>query len=84
MAWLEQHSSSGHFKICFRRGGANKRKSLPITDSNSAEAILLPFEENVALLERGRLEMHGFWRQSRVAELCFSESARKPTAALVS
>ena len=57
MAWLEQHPSSGHFKICFRWGGKKKRKSLPVTDSKSAEAILLRFEENVALLERGRLEL---------------------------
>ncbi len=57
MAWLEKHPSSGHFKICFRWGEKKKRKSLPITDSKSADAILLRFEENVALLERGRLEL---------------------------
>ena len=49
MAWLEQHLFSGHFKICFRWGGKKKRKSLPVTDAKSAEAILLRFEENVAL-----------------------------------
>ncbi len=57
MAWLEQHPSSGHFKICFRWGGKKKRKSLPVTDPKAAQAILLRFEENVALLERGRLEL---------------------------
>jgi hypothetical protein len=41
MAWLEQHPSSGHFKICFRWGGKKKRKFLPVTDSKSAESILL-------------------------------------------
>lgn len=57
MAWLEQHPSSGHFKICFRWGGKKRRKSLPVTDPKAAQAILLRFEENVALLERGRLEL---------------------------
>lgn len=57
MAWLEQHPSSGHFKICFRSGGMNKRKSLPVTDPKSPRAILLRFEENVALLERQRLDL---------------------------
>ena len=57
MAWLEKHPSSGHFKICFRWGGKKKRKSLPVTDPKAAQAILLRFEENVALLERGRLEL---------------------------
>lgn len=56
MAWLEQHPTSGHFKICFRWGGKKRRKSIAVTDSKAAEAILLRFEENVTLLERGRLE----------------------------
>ena len=57
MAWFEQHPTSGHFKICFRWGGKKKRKSLPVTDPKAARAILLRFEENLALLERGRLEL---------------------------
>ena len=57
LAWLELHPTSGHFKICFRWGGKKKRKSLPVTDPKAAQAILLRFEENVALLERGRLEL---------------------------
>jgi hypothetical protein len=57
MAWLKQHPTSGHFKIYFRWSGKKKRKSLPTTDAKAAPAILLRFEENVALLERGRFEV---------------------------
>lgn len=57
MAWLEQTPDSGNFKICFRWGGKKKRKSLPTADPKTAQATLLRFEENLALLERGRLEL---------------------------
>ena len=57
MAWLEQASDSGNFKICLRWNGRKKRKSLPTDDPKTAQAILLRFEETVALVERGRLEL---------------------------
>jgi integrase len=57
MAWLERHPTSGHYHICFRWNGKRKRRSLATDDTKSAEAIRLRFEENIALLERGRLEL---------------------------
>ncbi|MBX9622673.1 MAG: site-specific integrase [Gemmataceae bacterium] len=57
MAWLEQHPTSGHYHLCFRWNGARKRRSLATADGKAAEAIRLRFEENVALLERGRLDL---------------------------
>ena len=57
MAWLERHPTSGHFHLCFRWNGKRKRRSLSTDDTKAAEAIRLRFEENVALRERGRLEL---------------------------
>lgn len=57
MAWLERHRGSGHFHLCFRWNGKRKRQSLSTGDAKAAEAIRLRFEENLALLERGRLEL---------------------------
>ncbi len=57
MAWLERHRGSGHFHLCFRWNGKRKRQSLATGDAKAAEAARLRFEENVALLERGRLEL---------------------------
>lgn len=57
MAWLEEHPTSGHFKICFRWGGRKLKTTLKTTSRKDAEATLLRFEENISLLERGRLEL---------------------------
>jgi len=57
MAWLEEHPSSGHFKICFRWGGKKLKKTVKTTDRRAAEAALARFEENLQLVERGRLEL---------------------------
>jgi integrase len=57
MAWLEQHPTSGRFKICFRWGGRKLKKTVRTDDSAQAEAALLRFQENLDLLERGRLEL---------------------------
>lgn len=57
MAWLEEHPTSGHFKICFRRAGKKVKKTIKTTDRQEAEGVLLRFRENIALLERGRLEL---------------------------
>jgi integrase len=57
MAWLEQHPTSGQYHLCFRWNGQKKRRTLATPDRKSAEAILLRFEENLTLLERGRLEL---------------------------
>jgi integrase len=57
MAWLEEHPTSGHFKICFRWDGRKLKKTIKTTSRKEAEAALLRFEENVSLLERGRIEL---------------------------
>ncbi len=57
MAWLEEHPTSGHFKICFRWGGRKLKKTVKTTDRSAAESALARFEENLQLLERGRLEL---------------------------
>jgi hypothetical protein len=56
MAWLEQHPTSGRFKICFRFGGRQLKKTVKVTQRQQVEAILLRLEENVSLVERGRLQ----------------------------
>ncbi|MBL8793445.1 MAG: hypothetical protein JNM56_06055 [Planctomycetia bacterium] len=53
MAWLEQHPTSGHFKVCFRWGRKKFKKTLKTTDRQKAEGILLRLQENINLLERG-------------------------------
>ena len=57
MAWLERHSTSGHYHLCFRWNGQRKRRTLATDDTKAAEAIRLRFEENIVQLERGRLEL---------------------------
>ncbi len=57
MAWLEQHPTSGRFKICFRWGGQQFKKTVKTTNRSEAEAILIRLEENVGLVQRGRLQM---------------------------
>jgi hypothetical protein len=57
MAWLEEHPTSGHFKICFRWCGKKLKKTIKTTARSTAETALARFEENLHLLERGRLEL---------------------------
>lgn len=57
MAWLEEHPTSGRFKICFRWGGRKLKKTVKTTSRKDAESALVRFEENIALLERGRIEL---------------------------
>ena len=57
MAWLEPHPTSGHFNICLRWQGKKLRRTLKTTQKKEAEAILHRFDENVVLLERGRLQL---------------------------
>ena len=55
MAWLEPHPTSGHFNICLRWQGKKLRRTLKTSVKKEAEGIMHRFEENVILLERGRL-----------------------------
>jgi integrase len=57
MAWLEEHPTSGHFKICFRWAGRKLKKTVKTTNPKDAETALARFKENLHLLERGRLEL---------------------------
>jgi integrase len=57
MAWLEKHRTSGHYHLCFRFGGKKYRRTLGTDNPSSAEATRIRFEENLLLLERGRLEL---------------------------
>jgi integrase len=57
MAWLEQHPKSGIYRITLRYGGQKINRTLKTSDSKEAEAVLHRVEENVRLLERGRLTL---------------------------
>lgn len=57
MAWLERHPTSGRFKICFRWGGKKLKKTIKSRSQKDAEAALVRFEENIGLVQRGRLQM---------------------------
>lgn len=57
MAWLEQHPTSGRFKVCFRWGGRKLKRTIKSKSPKDANAALVRFEENIGLLERGRLEL---------------------------
>ncbi|WP_165253479.1 tyrosine-type recombinase/integrase [Paludisphaera soli] len=53
MASLEERS--GRFRVIFRHGGRKFQHSLGTRDRREAEACLVRLEENLRLLERGRL-----------------------------
>ena len=54
MAWLEEHPTSGHFKICFRWGGRKLKKTVKTTNRQEAQAILLRLDSDlVEALEEG-------------------------------
>ena len=57
MPWLEEHPTSGRFKICFRWGGKKLKKTIKTSSLEKAQGILVRFQENIDLLERGRLEV---------------------------
>jgi hypothetical protein len=50
MAWLEEHPTSGHFKICFRLGSRKLKKTIKTTSREEAEGALLRFQQNLNLL----------------------------------
>jgi hypothetical protein len=55
MAWLEQHPISGTYQLNFRLGGAKFKRSLKTSDEREAATRLARFEENIRLVEAGRL-----------------------------
>jgi len=56
MAWLEQDPSQ-KFHACFRFGGNKYRRSLRTTKKPEANSRLGRLEENIRLVESGRLEI---------------------------
>jgi hypothetical protein len=55
MAWLEQRS--GLYRVAFRHGGRKLHYSVGTDDKKEAKACLSRLEENLRLVERGRLEV---------------------------
>ncbi len=61
MAWLEQHPTAGTYQIVFRVGAAKFKRSLKTEDAREAAGRLARVEENLRLIEAGRLVLpeHG-------------------------
>ena len=55
MAWLEKRAE--RYRINDRFGGVEQQVSLRTEDRKEADACLHRFEENLRLVERGRLEI---------------------------
>ena len=56
MPWLE-YRPNGQYHVAFRFGGRKLKKSLRTNDVRTAEARLHQLEENIRLLEKGRIEL---------------------------
>ena len=56
MAWLEQEQT-GIFQICFRYEGERFKRSAHTKSERKANNLMSRLEENLELLERGRLEL---------------------------
>lgn len=56
MAWLEQNSA-GMYHLVFRLGGERFRRSLRTGDEREAQTRLVRVEENIRLVESGRLTL---------------------------
>jgi len=54
MAWLE-NDKSGNFHVCFRLGERKFKKSLKTKNERAAGAACARIEDNIRLLEMGRL-----------------------------
>lgn len=57
MASLEHDKTSGRFRIRFRFGGEEYKRSLKVTSEKEADGLRARVEETILLLERGRMEM---------------------------
>ena len=55
MAWLEQRS--GLYRVAFRHGGRKLHYSVGSDNHKEAKACMARLEENLRLVERGRLEV---------------------------
>jgi len=57
MAHLELDSSSGRYRVRFRFGGRQYKRSLKTSDYRLAQALVGRIDETIQLLERGRLDL---------------------------
>lgn len=57
MASLEQQTSGGRYRIAFRLGGRKFNRTLKTENAREADGVLHRLEENLLLLERGRLSI---------------------------
>ena len=57
MAWLEEDPKYGTFKVGFRFGGRRYKRRLDTRDRAEADRIAARLEENIKLVERGRLAL---------------------------
>lgn len=63
MAWLERHVKTNIYSVCFRlpkpfdKQGKRFKESLKTTDLDHAERLRGRLEENIQLVQRGRLTM---------------------------
>jgi integrase len=57
MAWLEQHPTAGTFQIVFRLGETKFKRSLKTDNARDAAGRLARVEENIRLVESGRLTL---------------------------
>jgi integrase len=57
MAWLEEDPQYGTFKVAFRFGGRRYKRRLDTKDRAEADRLAARLEENIRLVERGRLEL---------------------------
>jgi len=60
MAWLEQHPTAGTYQLVFRLGRTKFKRSLKTDDAVEAESRLTRVEENLRLIESGRLVLPEF------------------------
>jgi hypothetical protein len=56
MAWVEKRGQ--HFRIVFRFGGKKCQVALKTNAENVSDTCLTRFEENLRLVERGRLDAY--------------------------
>ena len=68
MAWLEKRRETYH--ICFWHSGRHFSRSLKIANERKADAAKARLEENLADLERGRLELPDRSEERRVGKEC--------------
>ena len=57
MAWLEEDPKYGTFKVAFRFAGRRYKRRLDTKDRAEADRLASRLEENIRLVERGRIQL---------------------------